>query len=152
MYNRSTCLPTSLSRFVSSHVLLLLLCVLLLLLAALPGLWLLVLILILLLWAGNWLSLLLDLLLLAAGASVWTWVVVVVVVWLDNLLSQLLFAFVDVGVEFVAVLPNRKLLVVVDWDVNFPVAVGLVLRIVELGHIRVSQRLLCGQSLVWIEL
>ena len=58
----------------------------------------------------------------------------------------------DVGVEFVAVLSNRKLLVVVDWDVNFPVAVGLVLRIVELGHIWVSQRLLSGQSLVWIEL
>lgn len=58
----------------------------------------------------------------------------------------------DVGVKFVAILSNRELLVVVDWDVYFPVAVGLVFWVVELGHVRMSQCLLCGQSLVWIEM
>ena len=58
----------------------------------------------------------------------------------------------NVGVEFVSVLSDRKLLVVVDGDVNTARANGLILRVVELGHIWVSQCLIGGQSPARVEL
>ena len=79
-------------------------------------------------------------------------VVVVVVVGLQDLLAQLLLSFVDVRVQFVSVLSDRELLVVIDWNVNLPSADWLILRVVELGHIWVAQSLFCGQSSIWIEL
>lgn len=71
-------------------------------------------------------------------------VVVVVVVGLQDLFPQFLFALVDIGVQAVAVLPDRELLVVVDRDVDAPSAHWLVLRVVELSHVRVPQGLFGG--------
>ena len=65
-------------------------------------------------------------------------VVVVVLVRLQRLLPQFLLALVNVRVELVAVLSNRKLLVVIDWDHDLACAHWLIVRIVELGHVRVS--------------
>ena len=50
----------------------------------------------------------------------------------------------NVSIEFVSVLSDGELLVVVDWDVDPSVADWLVIGIVELGHIRVSQGLFGG--------
>jgi hypothetical protein len=61
---------------------------------------------------------------------------------LQNFLPELLFSLVDVCVQFVPVLPDRKLLIVVDGDLDFPVAVGLVIGVVELGHVGVLEGLL----------
>ena len=79
-------------------------------------------------------------------------IVVVVVMGLQDALSQLLLPPVDIRVQLVSVLANRKLLVVVDWDVNTACAYGLILRVVELGHIGVSQGLLGRQSATRVEL
>ena len=79
-------------------------------------------------------------------------VVVIVVVGLQNLASQLLLASVDIGVEFVAVLPDRELLVVVDGDVDATRAHGLVVDVVELGHVVVPQGLLCRKAPSRVEL
>lgn len=79
-------------------------------------------------------------------------VVIVVVVGLQDAFSEFLLAPVDVRVQFVAVLPNRKLLIVVDGDVDASSADRLVLWVVELCHIRVPQGLLCCQSALRVEL
>lgn len=71
---------------------------------------------------------------------------------LQYLLSKFLLAFVDISVELVAVLPDGELLVVVDRDVNFLGAHRLVLRVVELRDVGVSEGLLCGQTLVRVEM
>ena len=89
------------------------------------------------------------LLLAAAAAPI---VVVVVVVALQDLLAELLLSLVDVRVQLVAVLPNRELLVVVNRNVDLPRANRLVVRVVELRHVRVAQRLVCRQPLVRVEL
>jgi hypothetical protein len=74
------------------------------------------------------------------------------VVGLQDLLAQLLLPLVDVGVQLVAVLADRELLVVVDWDVDSTGAVRLVVRVVELGHVGMSQSLVSGQTSAWVEL
>ena len=71
---------------------------------------------------------------------------------LQDALSELLLSSVDVCVQFVTVLPDRELLVVVDGDIDASSAHWLVLRIVELGHIRVSQSLIGCQTAHWVEL
>ena len=71
---------------------------------------------------------------------------------LEDLLSELLLAFVDISIELVAVLSDGELLIVVNRDVDLLAAHWLVLRVVELGHIRVSQGLLCCQTLVRVKL
>lgn len=97
------------------------------------------------------LLLLLHLLLLGAtGATVA--VLVVVVVRLQDLLPQFLLSLVDVRVEFVAVLADRELLIVVNRDIDLARANGLVIHIVELGDIGMAKGLLCCQSLVRVEL
>lgn len=57
----------------------------------------------------------------------------------------------DVRVQLVPVLTNRELLVVVDRDLDLLRAVRLVVRVVELSHILVFQRLFCGQTLVRVK-
>ena len=57
---------------------------------------------------------------------------------MQDALSQLLLSPVDVRVELVAVLANRELLIVVDWNVDAAGADGLVFGIVELGDVRVA--------------
>lgn len=81
-----------------------------------------------------------------------TVIIIVVMMRLQYLLSKFLLAFVDISVELVTVLPDGELLVVIDRDVDFLRAYRLVFRVVELGHVRVSQRLLRCQSLVRVKL
>jgi hypothetical protein len=68
-------------------------------------------------------------------------VVVVVVVALEDLLAQFLLTLVDIRVEFVAVLADREFLVVVNRDHDLARANGLVVRVVELGHVGVAKSL-----------
>lgn len=70
----------------------------------------------------------------------------------QDLLTHLFASLVDVRVEFVAILLDGKLLVVVNRNENLLRAVRLVVRVVELSHVRVLQGLLSGQSLAWVEL
>lgn len=65
-------------------------------------------------------------------------IVVVVVVRSEDLLSKFLLALVDVCIQFVAVLPDRELLVVVDGDVNLAGTNWLVVGVMELGHVGMS--------------
>lgn len=81
---------------------------------------------------------------LALTAAPRTIVVIVVVVRLQNLLAQLLLAFMNIRVEFVTVFADGELLVVVDRDVNLSGADRLVICVVELGHVGMAQCLLCG--------
>jgi len=69
-----------------------------------------------------------------------------------DLFAQLLLSLVDVCVQFVAVLSDRELLVVVDRDVDLPRANWLVIWVVELRHVRVAKGLLGGETLSWVEL
>ena len=79
-------------------------------------------------------------------------VVVVVVVGLQDFLAQLFLSLVDICVEFVSVLSDREFLIVVDWNVDLPIADWLIFWVVELSHVGMSQSLICGQSSIWIEL
>ena len=79
-------------------------------------------------------------------------VVVVVVVGLQDFLAQLFLSLVDICVEFVSVLSDREFLIVVDWNVDLPVADWLIFWVVELSHVGMSEGLICGQSSIWIEL
>lgn len=54
---------------------------------------------------------------------------------LKDLLSQFLFAFVNISVELVSILTDRKLLVVVDRNVDFLSADWLVFRVMELLNV-----------------
>lgn len=79
-------------------------------------------------------------------------VVVVVVVGCENLLSQLLLAFVDICVQLVSILANRELLIIVNRDVDSTSADWLVIWVVELGYIWMTQGCLCCQTSAWVEL
>lgn len=70
----------------------------------------------------------------------------------QSLLAQLLLTLVNVAVQLVSVLSDRELLVVVDRDVDLPLANWLVLWVVELGHVLVLQGLLGAQTLVGVKL
>ena len=56
----------------------------------------------------------------------------------EDALSELLLSAVDVSVQLVAILANRELLVVIDWNVDATRAHWLVLWVVELSHIWVT--------------
>lgn len=79
-------------------------------------------------------------------------IVVVVVVRSKDLLSKFLLALVDVCVEFVAVLSDRELLVVIDGDVNLAGANWLVIGVVKLGDVGMSEGLVGGQPFIWVKL
>jgi len=70
----------------------------------------------------------------------------------ENLLSHFLLSLVDVGVEFVSVLSDWELLVVVNWDEDLFQTVWLLIWVVELSDIWVLKSLLSGESLSWVEL
>ena len=72
-------------------------------------------------------------------------------VGLQDLPPHFLLPLVDVPVELVPVLADRKLLVVVYRNVYLPVAVWLVFGIVELSNIGVFKRLLSRESLAGVE-
>jgi len=69
-----------------------------------------------------------------------------------NLLSHLLLTLMDIRVKLVSVLTDRKLLVIVDGDVDFLRANWLLVRVVELRDVGVLKSLLSGQTLIWVEL
>ena len=71
---------------------------------------------------------------------------------LQDALPQFLLPPVDVGVKLVAVLADRKLLVVVDRDVNAARTHRLILRIVELGDVGMTKGLFSCQTSIWVEL
>ena len=73
-----------------------------------------------------------------AGSSRLVVVVVIVVVGSQDLLSQLLLSLVDISVKFVSILSNRELLVIINRDVDFPVADWLIVWVVELSNVGVS--------------
>ncbi len=80
----------------------------------------------------------------ALGCTAAVVVVVIIVVRLQDALPKFLFSAVDICIQFVAVLPDRELLVVVDRDVDAPIANGLILGIVELSYVGVFQSLVCS--------
>ena len=57
---------------------------------------------------------------------------------LHDLFAQLFLSLVDISVEFIPILSNRELLVVINGDVNFPVADWLIIWVVELSNVGVS--------------
>jgi hypothetical protein len=76
---------------------------------------------------------------------------VVVGVVAHDALAEFLPAFLDVGIELVAVVPDGKLLVVIYGDVDFFGADGFVGGVVELGDVGMLEALLGGESLVGVE-
>ena len=56
---------------------------------------------------------------------------------LENLLSELLLASMDVGVQFLSVLSDGELVVVVHRDVDLLLANWFILRLMEQLHVRV---------------
>ena len=70
----------------------------------------------------------------------------------QNLLPHLLLALVDIRIELVAVLLDRELLIIIDWNKDFLGAYWFLFGIVELGHIWMLQSLLSCQAFVWVEL
>ena len=79
-------------------------------------------------------------------------VVVVVVVGLKYALSKLLLTPMNIVVKFVAILADRKFLVIVDGNIDTASTNWLILRVVELRDVWVSQSLLGRQSSVRVEL
>ena len=57
---------------------------------------------------------------------------------LHDLLAQLFLSLMDISVEFVPVLSNRELLVVINRDVDFPITDWLIIWVVELSNVGVS--------------
>ena len=57
---------------------------------------------------------------------------------LHDLFAQLFLSLVDISVEFIPILSNRELLVVINRDVNFPVTDWLIIWVVELSNVGVS--------------
>ena len=70
---------------------------------------------------------------------------------LKDLLSKFLLALVDISVELVTIFADRELLIIINRDINLLAAHRLILRIVELRHIGMSQRLFSSKSLVRVE-
>jgi len=75
-----------------------------------------------------------------------------VVVWLHDLLAQFLLPFVNVGVEFISILPDWEFLIIINWDINSSCAHWFVFRVMELRNIRMPQGLFSTQTLWWVEL
>ena len=88
----------------------------------------------------------------AASLAIRGGVVVVVLMRLEYALAKLFFATVDVRVQLVAILANRKLLVVVDRYVDSARADWFVLRVVELSDVGVPEGLLGCQPAGRVEL
>ena len=62
----------------------------------------------------------------------------------EDLLTHFLLPLVDIRIKLVTIFSDRELLVVVDRDVDAPIANGLILRIVELSYVGVFQSLVCS--------
>jgi hypothetical protein len=58
----------------------------------------------------------------------------------------------NIRIELVAVYLDRELLIIIDGNEDLLGAYGLLLRVVELGHVLVAQRLVRCQSFVRVEL
>lgn len=80
-------------------------------------------------------------LLAATVAALPPHLLVVRLVLRQNLLPHLLLALVDIRIELVAILLDRELLIIIDRNEDLLGAYGLLLRVVELGHIWMLQGL-----------
>ena len=69
-------------------------------------------------------------------------VVVVIVVGLQYLFAEFLLSLMNIRVELVAVLSDRKLLVIVDWNHYLSRAERLIIGVMELLDVGVAQSLL----------
>ena len=69
----------------------------------------------------------------------------------QDLPSEFLFALVDIRVKLVSVLSDGKLLIIVNRDIYFLGANGLLIWVVELSYVRVLKGLIGCQSLVGVE-
>ena len=70
----------------------------------------------------------------------------------QDLLCHFLLSLVDVRVQFVSVLTDRELLVVVNRDEDLFQAVWLLIWVMKLSDVRMLKSLLGGESLAWVEL
>ena len=70
----------------------------------------------------------------------------------QNLLSHLLLALVDIRIELVSIFLDGEFLIIVDGNEDLLGAYGLLLWIVELGHVWMLQGLLGRQALVRVKL
>ena len=63
----------------------------------------------------------------------------------QNLLSQLLFSLMDIRIKLVAILADGELLVIINRNINFLCTIWLLVRVVELGDVRVFESLFSSQ-------
>ena len=87
-----------------------------------------------------------------AGGPAPSHLLVISLVLSQDLFSHFLFPLVDIRVELVSVLLDGEFLIIVDGNEDLLGAYGLLLWIVELGHVWVLQGLLGRQALVWVKL
>jgi len=81
-----------------------------------------------------------------------THLLVVSLVLCQNLLTHLLFPLVNIRIQFVSVLLDGELLIIVDRNHNLLGTNWLFLGVVELGNIWMLQCLLSSQPFIWVEL
>ena len=79
-------------------------------------------------------------------------VVVIVVMGLEYFFPELLLSPVNVCIQLISIVPNRELLIIIDWDVDLHCANRFVVRVVKLSNVWMLQCLLSCQSLVWIKM
>lgn len=77
--------------------------------------------------------------------------VVVVGVVAHDAFAQFLTPALNVRVQLVPVIPDRELLIVINWNVYRLRAIRLVRRVMELSHVRVLQTLVGSEPFAWIE-
>lgn len=58
----------------------------------------------------------------------------------------------DVCIEFVPILSNGELLIIIDRDVDFLLADRLIIRVMKLSNVRMSQGLISRESFIRVEL
>lgn len=76
----------------------------------------------------------------------------VVLLLILELLMQFLLATDYIRVQLLTILADRELLVVVKWNVNLLFANGLIIRVMELSHVRMFQCFFGCRSLLRVEL
>lgn len=86
------------------------------------------------------------------GACSTSVLIVVIMVRLEDLLSKFLLSLMNISIKLISVLSDWELLVIINWDEDFLVAVGFIFGVVELGHVRVTKCLFCSQTSVRVEM
>ena len=89
---------------------------------------------------------------LTGGTRLTAHLLVVGLVLSEDFLAHFFASLMNIRVEFVAVLLDRELLVIINWNENLLCANWFLVGIMELVHVRMLESLLCSQSLVGVEL